>query len=136
VEAASNPYEGEDDVGVTIKPTRRNRVSDEGEGGGGGEKDPELSRLTSIVSNVFSHLVFLVLGGVLIWYLMPRILVMAVPVDPKTGQQIGTAIPIDPKTGQPIGGAIALSPDGQHSVQPPAPGAQPEPTAPKSGDGH
>jgi hypothetical protein len=66
--------------------------------------------------------VFLVLGGMLVWYLMPRIMVMPIPIDPKTGQ--------------PVGGALAIQPDGQLSVQPPAPGARPEPTAPKSGDGH
>ena len=50
--------------------------------------DAKLSELTKIVSNVFSHLAVFVLGGLLVWYLLPRILVMPVPVDPQTGQPI------------------------------------------------
>ena len=137
VEVADNPYDGEDDVGVTVKPARGTRMNDDREGGG--EKDDELSRLTSIVSSVFSHLVILVLGGLLVWYFFPpRMLVMAVPVDPKTGQQIGAAIsiPIDPKTGQPLSGALSAPLDGKHSDQPSAPAGQADPQATKSGDGH
>jgi proteasome lid subunit RPN8/RPN11 len=51
-------------------------------------RDVELFQLTKIVSNVFSHLAVFVLGGLLVWYLLPRILVMPVPVDPQTGQPI------------------------------------------------
>jgi proteasome lid subunit RPN8/RPN11 len=53
-----------------------------------GEGDPELSQLRGIVLSVFSHLAVFVLGGLLVWYLLPRILVMPVPVDPQTGRPI------------------------------------------------
>jgi proteasome lid subunit RPN8/RPN11 len=52
------------------------------------EGDVELSQLAKIVSSVFSHLAFFFLGGLLVWSLLPRILVMRVPVDPQTGQPI------------------------------------------------
>jgi proteasome lid subunit RPN8/RPN11 len=49
------------------------------------ESDDELSKLTKIVSNVFSYLAIFALGGFFVWYLLPRILVMPVPVDANTG---------------------------------------------------
>ena len=54
----------------------------------GKEKDEDLSRLARTVSTVFSHLAVLLLGGLLVWYFLPRILVMPVPVDPQTGQPL------------------------------------------------
>ena len=50
--------------------------------------DDDLSKLTKIVSSVFSFLAIFVLGGFFAWYLLPRILVMPVPVDPNTGRPI------------------------------------------------
>jgi|HubBroStandDraft_5_1064220.scaffolds.fasta_scaffold03769_6 proteasome lid subunit RPN8/RPN11 len=50
------------------------------------ESDDELSQLTKIVSNVFSFLAIFVLGGFFVWYLLPRILIMPVPIDPITGR--------------------------------------------------
>jgi hypothetical protein len=66
--------------------------------------------------------VFLLLGGVLVWYLMPRILVMPVPVDPKTGE--------------PLRGVLMAPPDGKRSGEPSSPANQTDPKAPKGGDGH
>ena len=119
VEVANNPYDAGDEI-ADATPARRNhkRNLDEAEA----EKDPELSRLTSIVSNVFSHLVFLFLGAVLVWYLMPRILVMPVPVDPRTGE--------------PLRGVLTAPSDGQRSSLPSSPTDQTDPKAPKGGDGH
>jgi proteasome lid subunit RPN8/RPN11 len=51
-------------------------------------EDPDLTRLARIVSSVFSHLAIFLLGGVLIWYLFPRILLMPIPVDPQTGRPL------------------------------------------------
>ena len=51
-------------------------------------EDPELSRLARVVSTVFSHLAIFLLGGLLVWYLLPRILVMPIPVDPNTGKPL------------------------------------------------
>src|ERR1700722_17807705 len=133
VEAAKNPYDADGDV--EVMSTRRNHEHDRDEAEAG--KDPEISRLTSIVSNVFSHLVFLLLGGLLVWYFFPpRVLVMAVPVDPKTGQQIGAAIPVDPKTGEALRGVLTAPPDGKQSGEPSSPASQTDPKAPKGGDGH
>lgn len=52
------------------------------------KKDEEISRLTNIVTTVFSYLAVLILGGALVWYFLPRILVVPVPVDPNTGQPL------------------------------------------------
>ncbi len=52
------------------------------------KKDEEISRLTNIVTTVFSYLAVLILGGALVWYFLPHILVMPVPVDPNTGQPL------------------------------------------------
>ena len=51
------------------------------------KEDEELSRLARTVSVVFSHLAVFILGGLLVWYLLPRILI-PVPVDPDTGQPL------------------------------------------------
>jgi proteasome lid subunit RPN8/RPN11 len=51
------------------------------------KEDEELTRLARTVSMVFSHLAVFLLGGLLVWYLLPRILI-PVPVDPNTGQPL------------------------------------------------
>lgn len=50
------------------------------------ESDDDLSKLTRIVTNVFSYLAIFALGGLFVWYLLPRVLVLGVPVDPSTGR--------------------------------------------------
>jgi proteasome lid subunit RPN8/RPN11 len=54
----------------------------------GNTEEDDVSKLAKIVSAVFSHLAVLILGGLLVWYLLPRILVMPVPVDPQTGRPL------------------------------------------------
>jgi proteasome lid subunit RPN8/RPN11 len=92
-------------------------------------QDAEISNLAKIVSGVFSHLAVFILGCLLVWFLLPRILVMPVPVDPKTGQ--------------PVGGLVETPPADQHSIhgqpgtgQPSARTGKTNPTEAKSGDGH
>lgn len=50
------------------------------------DSDPELSRLARTATTLFSYLFFLLLGGVLAWYLFPRL--VAIPVDPQTGRPL------------------------------------------------
>ena len=50
------------------------------------EGDSDLSRLANTVSTVFSHLLIFILGALLVWYFMPRL--VAVPVDPQTGRPL------------------------------------------------
>jgi proteasome lid subunit RPN8/RPN11 len=122
MEVANSPYDAEDEPGVPIVRVKGSRgIHAADEDAALAEKDPELSKLTSIVSNVFSHLIFLFLGGVLVWYLLPRILVMPVPVDPNTGRPLGP---------------VVIPPDGKSSGQPSTPPAQTDPKSQKSGDGH
>jgi hypothetical protein len=74
--------------------------------------------LARTVSFVFSHLAVLILGGLLVWYLLPRIVVLPVPVDPQTGQPLRdyqfspSSDSIAPNSDQGKGNA------GQSSVQP------------------
>jgi proteasome lid subunit RPN8/RPN11 len=50
--------------------------------------------LEDLVTRVFVLLSVLALGFALSWYLFPKVMVIPVPVDPRTG------LPIDPSTGQ------------------------------------
>jgi proteasome lid subunit RPN8/RPN11 len=62
--------------------------NDESDSGNGSSKDEDLSKLANIVSAFFSHLAVLIIGGLLVWYFLPHIVVMPVPVDPRTGQPL------------------------------------------------
>jgi proteasome lid subunit RPN8/RPN11 len=50
--------------------------------------DDDLDKLTRIVSGVFSYLAIFALGAFFVWYLMPHILVVPVPVDANTGRPL------------------------------------------------
>lgn len=65
----------------------RNEPSEEGSRDAN-DPDPELSRLASTVTTLFSYLVVFLLGVLLAWYVFPRVMVMPVPVDPQTGQPL------------------------------------------------
>jgi proteasome lid subunit RPN8/RPN11 len=67
------------------------------------------SSLERLVFQVFFYLMALVLGFALSWYLFPRVVVMPVLVDPRTGQLI------DPRTGQII---VEPEPDPNKPGQP------------------
>ena len=49
------------------------------------KQDADLSSLARFASTFFSHLAVLLIGGLLVWYFLPHIIVMPVPVDPQTG---------------------------------------------------
>jgi proteasome lid subunit RPN8/RPN11 len=90
------------------------------------QEDVKLSQLTKIVSDVFSYLAVFVLGGLLVWYLLPRILVMPVPVDPQTGRPIKGLLERPP--------ARPDSSRDQRDAGPPAPQGNPAET--NKDDGH
>jgi len=84
------------------------------------------SSLERLVFRVFFYLLVLALGFALSWYFFPRVVVMPVLVDPRTGQLI------DPQTGQVVvdpqdaNGAGAkrptpMKPDSNNSGQSPSP---------------
>ncbi|MFZ0886008.1 MAG: Mov34/MPN/PAD-1 family protein [Candidatus Acidiferrales bacterium] len=84
VESLKDEWDEDDDAeddGAKKKPVRKIAHDDDND-------DDELSKLTQVASNLFSHLAVLVIGGLLVWYLIPRIFVFPVPVDPQTGQPI------------------------------------------------
>ena len=66
----------------------------------------EDSSLQRMVVTFFSHLAVLLLGILLAWYVFPRVVVMPVPVDPRTGEPLSGLI-VQPsknadKTGQSV----------------------------------
>jgi len=65
-------------------PSRDN----ESDAGKSKNSDEDLSKLANIVSTFFSHLAVLFIGGLLVWYFLPHIVVMPVPVDPQTGRPL------------------------------------------------
>jgi proteasome lid subunit RPN8/RPN11 len=93
------------------------------------QEDVKLSQLTKIVSDVFSHLAVFVLGGLLVWYLLPRILVMPVPVDPQTGRPIKGMLERPPERPD-------SSRDQRDAGPPPAESGQRNPAETKKDDGH
>jgi len=50
--------------------------------------DEDLSKLARVASTLFSHLAVLLIGGLLVWYFLPRVVLMPVPVDPQTGRPL------------------------------------------------
>jgi proteasome lid subunit RPN8/RPN11 len=78
------------------------------------------SSLERLVATVFLYLFALALGFALCWYLFPRVVLMPVVLDPRTGQLI------DPQTGQVVGevkeatdaSAVSAKPDPSKSSQP------------------
>jgi proteasome lid subunit RPN8/RPN11 len=59
-------------------------------------EDTDLSQLWRTVSAVFSHLAIFLLGALLVWYLFPRVMLMPVPVDPRTGRPLTDSQPMKP----------------------------------------
>jgi proteasome lid subunit RPN8/RPN11 len=90
-------------------------------------EDVDLNRLARTVSSVFSHLAIFLLGAVLVWYLLPRILL--VPVDPTTGQPLRSLRDQPPDKG-------ATPADHPSSSAPAGPSDKPDSTNPKRDDGH
>jgi proteasome lid subunit RPN8/RPN11 len=107
-------------------------------------EDVEERSLQRLVSAVLSHLSVLMLGFVLAYYVFPRIVVMAVPVDPITGRLLGPLTEVPDKTAQELLHATESAdeshkgPAAGQAVQPATPNAKdgPAAAAPKDGDGH
>jgi proteasome lid subunit RPN8/RPN11 len=52
-----------------------------------GEESSEIS-LLRLATNIFSYLTVLLLGFALAWYIFPRVEVVPIPIDPRTGQPL------------------------------------------------
>jgi proteasome lid subunit RPN8/RPN11 len=110
------------------------------------KSDDEISKLTRIASTLFSYLAIFALGAFFVWYLMPRILIVPVPVDPLTGRPIEgfmdkahDAVGFwlnGPSAGQtavvPLGPMTSHAGAATPAQTPPAKQAEPDPT--KKGD--
>jgi proteasome lid subunit RPN8/RPN11 len=92
--------------------------------------DQDLSKLARTVSTFFSHLAVLLIGGLLVWYFLPRVALVPVPVDPLTGRPLKEFM--DRKFLE------SLSPDSKAAPGNPAPPASPSESQPqpKGNDGH
>jgi proteasome lid subunit RPN8/RPN11 len=82
--------------------------------------DKDLSKLARTATVIFSHLAVLLIGGLLVWYFLPHIVVLPVPVDPQTGRPL--------KEFMDRNFLNSLSPNST-----PAPGNSPAPAAPDAG---
>jgi proteasome lid subunit RPN8/RPN11 len=65
-------------------PVRKTKSNDNDDSG----SDEDLSKLARTATMLFSHLAVLLIGGLLVWYFLPHIVVLPVPVDPQTGRPL------------------------------------------------
>jgi proteasome lid subunit RPN8/RPN11 len=86
------------------------------------------SSLERLVFTVFSYLITVAIGFALSWYIFPRVVVVPVLVDPRTGQLI------DPQTGQVL--AVPQDANGAgagHASTKPDAGSSSQPSSPSPG---
>ncbi len=79
------------------------------------------SSLERLVANVFFYLAASVLGFALAWYVFPRVEVMPVLLDPRTGQLIGIQtgqVIAEPRGKGEAAAPAAAKPEANHSAQP------------------
>jgi proteasome lid subunit RPN8/RPN11 len=80
------------------------------------------SSLERLVANVFFYLAASALGFALAWYVFPRVEVMPVLLDPRTGQlidvQTGQVIAEHSRKGEGAAPALPAKPDANHAAQP------------------
>jgi proteasome lid subunit RPN8/RPN11 len=67
-----------------VRNAKNNDMNDTDDSG----SDEDLSKLARTATTLFSHLAVLLIGGLLVWYFLPHIVVMPVPVDPQTGRPL------------------------------------------------
>ena len=58
---------------------------------GSSMEEPDHSSLQRLATNIFSYLSVLLLGFLLAWYIFPRVMIVPVPVDPRTGQPLSSS---------------------------------------------
>ena len=86
------------------------------------EEESSESSLLRLATNVFSYLAVLLLGFLISWYLFPRVEVLAVPVDPRTGQPLpGYSMPPSVNPGESGAAEDSNVPNGANK-QPSSPG--------------
>jgi proteasome lid subunit RPN8/RPN11 len=113
----------------------------------GATDSDDVSRLARTATLVFSHLAVLLIGGLLVWYLLPHYVGIPIPVDPQTGQPIKEfmdrlrgmapgAIPpsLDTAPNSPSAPSAAPAPGNAQPAPPPAPDSRAPQT--KGNDGH
>jgi proteasome lid subunit RPN8/RPN11 len=87
-----------------------------------GDVVSEEDSLQRLVGAVLSHLSVLLLGFAISYFLFPKIMVMAVPIDPRTGQPMGPMIEVPAKS---ILNSLRAAPSNDEK-----PNEQPKPAAP------
>jgi proteasome lid subunit RPN8/RPN11 len=87
-EGAQESGRAEPAVSIIEEPEERKPVAQPSFGLGTREEESSTSSLATLVTNVFSYLTVLLLGILIAWYVFPRVEVMPVPVDPRTGEPL------------------------------------------------
>jgi proteasome lid subunit RPN8/RPN11 len=95
--------------------------------------DRDDDSLERMVSAVFSHLSVLLLGFAISYFLLPRekVLLMALPIDPRTMTPLGPPVPVPPEQAREILKEMSPANDGAKSPQPSGSAGSPG----KEGDG-
>ena len=87
-EGAQESGRGEPAVSIIEEPEERKPVAQSSFRLEAREEESSTSSLATLVTNVFSYLTVLLLGILIAWYVFPRVEVMPVPVDPRTGEPL------------------------------------------------
>jgi proteasome lid subunit RPN8/RPN11 len=87
----------------------------------GASGDDSLERLAG---TVLSHLSVLLLGFAISYFLFPKVLVMAIPVDPRTGTPLGPMVEVPAKDADALR-SLAPPDKAKDQAQPPNPAANP-----------
>jgi proteasome lid subunit RPN8/RPN11 len=87
-EGAQESGRREPTVSIIEEPEERNPVAQSSFHLVTREEESSTSSLATLVTNVFSYLTVLLLGILIAWYVFPRVEVMPVPVDPRTGEPL------------------------------------------------
>ena len=85
------------------------------------DDDREDDSLERMVTAVLTHLSVLLLGFALAYFLFPKVLVMAVPIDPRTGAPLGPLVELPPEQGRELLKSAVPADDHAKTPQPPAP---------------
>ena len=101
------------------EPVRNSKTNDNDSDDSSSDED--LTKLARVASTLFSHLAVLLIGGLIVWYLFPRPLLVPVPVDPQTGRPL--------KEFMDRNFLNSLSPNSAPTAAP-APGNSPAPASP------
>jgi len=99
------------------------------------DRDDDDDSLERMVTAAITHLSVLLLGFAISYFLFPKVLLMAIPVDARTMTPIGAPVPVPEDQGQELLKLISPDERAKHPQQPSAPvGSPPAPAKEGNGD--